>query len=325
MTGIQSSGIPHLGNIYSVILPVLYYIKKYKKNLYFIMIADLHSITNFKNNCILKQNIYSNAATWLSFNIKNKKNIFFYRQSDIKQINELFWYLNCFYPLNRLKLLHVIKNNKNNIKKYNLGILNYPILMASDILLYKINKVIIGPDQRQHIEITRKIAKILNKKNNNNFFKIPEYIIKNKIIPGINGEKMSKSKNNVINIFEKKDILEKQIMNIKTSNKSINNLCIKNIKKTVLLKIYKIITYNNKSEYKYILEKIKNNKIGFYNIKKQLFKYILYFFSKERKNFLYYINNKNIIKENLLKGKKKATKIARKNLNKIKKKMGLKI
>ncbi|WOX79107.1 tryptophan--tRNA ligase [Candidatus Shikimatogenerans bostrichidophilus] len=318
ITGIQSSGIPHIANIYSIILPTLSYIKSKKNYLFFIFIADLHSITNYKNNNTLKNNIYKNAATWLSF-LKFTKNVFFYRQSDIKEINELFWYLNCFYPFNRLKLCHVFKSNKNNL---NTGIINYPILMASDILLYDINKVIIGKDQKQHIEITRKIAKIINNKLKYNLFIIPKYKIKyNYIIPGIDGNKMSKSKNNIINIFDDKDNLNKQIMSIKTTNKSIKSINYEEIKNTILLKLYKIIT--NKEEFTSLKEKIKNNKIGFYNIKKKLYKYILYFYEKERKKYYYYINNKNIIKNILYNGYKKVNKIAKKKIFLIKKKLGL--
>ncbi|WGH25146.1 MAG: tryptophan--tRNA ligase [Candidatus Shikimatogenerans bostrichidophilus] len=327
MTGIQSNGIPHIGNIINIILPTISYINNNNnKNIFFfIMIADLHSLTNYSYPVILKKNIYINAAVWLSFNIKyNYKNVYFYRQSDIKEINELFWYLNCFYPFNRLKLSHCIKKNNTTNKTYNTGIMNYPILMASDILLYDIDKVIIGIDQKQHIEITRKIANIINKKINKNIFNIPKsLIIKKKIIPGIDGVKMSKSLNNIINIFENKDILEKQVMSIKTTNKSIYNISYKEIKNTVLLKIYKLIT--NKDEYKYIIEKIKNFNIGFYNIKKKLFNYILYRFSKERKKFIYYLNKKKLIKKILLKGFVKSKVYANKKINFIKKEIGLKI
>ncbi|WGH25329.1 MAG: tryptophan--tRNA ligase [Candidatus Shikimatogenerans bostrichidophilus] len=325
MTGIQSNGIPHIGNIINIILPTMSYIKNNKNILFFIMIADLHSLTNYSSPVILKQNLYINASVWLSFNIKyNYKNVFFYRQSDIKEINELFWYLNCFYPFNRLKLSHSIKKYNKTNKKYNTGIINYPILMASDILLYDIDKVIIGIDQKQHIEITRKIANIINKKINKNIFNIPKpLIIKTQIIPGIDGKKMSKSLNNIINIFANKDLLEKQVMSIKTTNKSIYNISYKDIKNTVLLKIYRLIT--NKEEYKYIIEKIKNFNIGFYNIKKKLFNYILYRFSKERKKFIYYLNKKKIIKEILLKGYEKSNVYAKKKINFIKKEIGLKI
>ncbi|WGH27083.1 MAG: tryptophan--tRNA ligase [Candidatus Shikimatogenerans bostrichidophilus] len=322
MTGIQSTGTPHLGNILSVILPTIKYInKKKKKNLFFILIADLHSITNYKNLFLLKDNIYKTAAVWLSL-LKRKKKIIFFRQSDIKEINELFWYLNCFYPFNRLKLSHSYKNKSN--KNINTGIINYPLLMASDILLYNINNVFIGKDQIQHIEITRKIAKIVNNKINKKIFILPKYKIKyNFIIPGIDGRKMSKSNNNFINIFDNKYILEKQIMNIKTINKSIKDITYNDIKKTILFKIYYLIS--NKEEFFFLKEKIKNNKISFITIKKMLYKYILIFYYKERKKYSYYLNNKYIIKNFLYKGFKKAKIIAKKKISFIKKKLGLNI
>ncbi|WGH24594.1 MAG: tryptophan--tRNA ligase [Candidatus Shikimatogenerans bostrichidophilus] len=321
ITGIQSSGMPHLGNIINIVLPTIKYIKDNNINKYYIMIADLHSFTIYKNKNILINNIYINAAIWLSFNIQYyNKNLFFYRQSDIKEITELFWYLNCFFPLNRLKLFHSIKNNNN----YNMGIINYPILMASDILLYNIDKVIVGIDQKQHIEITRKIAKLVNNKLNKIIFNIPKSLIfNNKLIPGIDGKKMSKSLGNIINIFANKYILEKQIMNIHTVNKNINNITYDEIKNTILLKIYKYISDND--EYSYIKDKIKNNRIGFYNIKKKLFKYILLKFNKERKLFNYYIENKKIIKKILLKGYNKIKKISKKRSYIINKELGFKI
>ncbi|WGH26055.1 MAG: tryptophan--tRNA ligase [Candidatus Shikimatogenerans bostrichidophilus] len=327
MTGIKSTGIPHIGNILSVIIPIKKIIKEKKKKKFFILIADLHSITNYKNNIILKNNIYKTAAVLLSFlNIKKYKNIFIYRQSNIKQINELFWFLNCFYSFNRIKLSHVYKDYIKKKKKINIGMINYPILMAADILLYKINKIIIGKDQIQHIEITRKIAKIINKKIRKKLFIIPKYIIKyNNIIPGIDGKKMSKSNNNIINIFENKNILEKQIMNIKTNNESIYSMSYNKIKNTILFKIYKIIINNNKEELINIKEKIKNKKIGFFTIKKMLYKYILFFYSKQRKKFLFFINNKNIINKILNKKLNKLIKIAKKNIFIIKNKLGLNI
>ncbi|MDH3004368.1 MAG: tryptophan--tRNA ligase [Candidatus Shikimatogenerans sp. JK-2022] len=323
ITGIQSNGIPHLGNFLSIILPTISLIKNNNKKKIFIMIADLHSLTNFKNNILNKEYIYINAAIWLSFNINLlQKNIYFYRQSDIKEINELFWYLNCFFPFNRLKLSHKYKNNINN--NYNVGIINYPILMASDILLLNINKVIIGRDQLQHIEYTRKIAKIFNYKFKKKIFILPKQkIFNNKIIPGIDGKKMSKSLNNTINIFNNKEKLKKQIFKIKTSNRSINKISYYKIKNTILLKIYKLLV--NKDEYIYIKEKIKSLKIGFYNIKKRLFNYIIYKFKKERKKFLFYLNNKHLIKKILYKGYKKIKQKSIKKINFIKKYLGLKI
>ncbi|WGH27598.1 MAG: tryptophan--tRNA ligase [Candidatus Shikimatogenerans bostrichidophilus] len=327
MVGIKSTGNPHIGNIYSVIIPTILYIKNNinKKKKFFIFLADLHSIINYNNKLIFKKNIYKIASTWLSFlNIKKYKNIFFYRQSDIKEINELFWILSCFYPINRVKLFHFLKKKK--INNLNLGLINYPILMASDILLFNINKVIIGKDQKQHIEITRKIANILNLKFKKKIFSLPkEKIFLKKIIIGIDGKKMSKSKNNIINILDNKYILEKQIMNIKTINKPLKLITYKEIKKTILYKIYKIITLFKKEEFINLKQKIKNKKIGFYNIKKNLYNFILNFYSKERKKYIFYLNNKKIINNFLYKNYKIIKKNVKKKILNIKKIIGLKI
>lgn len=194
LTGIQPTGNPHLGNILGVISPTIKLIKKNSSLLAFILIADLHSLTNIKNTKKLKLNIYKIVATWLSLGLKIKNTII-YKQSSIPEITELTWYLNCLMPYKRLMLGHSFKNKKTNKETINTGILTYPILMAADILIYNAKIITIGKDQLQHMEITRFIAKKFNKKTGFSF-KIPEYnlIKKSMNIIGIDGKKMSKSK-----------------------------------------------------------------------------------------------------------------------------------
>jgi len=214
LTGIQSTGIPHIGNVLGVMFPIIEIVNNSLESV-FILIADLHSLTSLKKRNNIKDYSYKIASAWLACGLKIYKAVL-YRQSDITQVTELFWYLNCFFPYQRLKLSHSFKDKK---KINNTGRFTYPILMAADILLFDSNKVYVGKDQLQHIEITRKIAKKIN-----NLIKkiliIPEAKIKkdSMSIPGIDGYKMSKSRKNTINIFYSKKEIKKQIMSIHTTN-----------------------------------------------------------------------------------------------------------
>ena len=169
LTGIQSTGTPHLGNILGAILPAIE-MSKDKKNDSFLFIADLHALTQIKNSEELKQNTYAVAATWLAFGL-DPNNTVFYRQSDVIECTELAWYLNCFYPYQRLKLAHSFKDKSNRLEDVNAGLFVYPMLMAADILLYDADFVPVGKDQLQHLEMTRDIASRINHKYGDIFTK----------------------------------------------------------------------------------------------------------------------------------------------------------
>ena len=161
LTGVQSTGTPHLGNLLGAVIPAIDLANK-KDNESFLFIADLHSLTQIKNADELKKNTLYTAAAWLSFGL-DTKNTVFYKQSDIPEVTELAWYLSCFYPYQRLTLSHSFKDKSQNLKDINSGLFNYPVLMAADILLYDANIVPVGKDQLQHLEITRNIASRFNK------------------------------------------------------------------------------------------------------------------------------------------------------------------
>ncbi|ALP70136.1 Tryptophanyl-tRNA synthetase [Candidatus Karelsulcia muelleri] len=291
LTGIQSTGIPHIGNVLGVMLPIIEIVNNsLSLESVFILIADLHSLTSLKSN--IKDYSYKIASAWLACGLKIYKAIL-YRQSDITQVTELFWYLNCFFPYRRLKLSHSFKDKK---KMNNTGMFTYPILMAADILLFDSNKVYVGKDQLQHIEITRKIAKKINNLIKNILI-IPEAKIKkdSMSIPGIDGYKMSKSRKNTINIFYSKKEIKKQIMSIHTTSY--------NDKNHMIYKIYKILSKKNS-----FLDFKK--KTAYKKAKIELYKYIINRFSYERKKYKFYLKNKKIIKSILYKGTKKASKIA---------------
>ena len=214
LTGIQSTGTPHLGNILGAILPAIEKAQN-KANDSFLFIVDLHSLTQIKDAEVLRSNTYSTAATWLAFGLDIDKTVF-YRQSDVPQVTELSWYLNCFFPFKRLELAHSFKDKADRLDDVNGGLFIYPMLMAADILLYDAEIIPVGKDQEQHIEMTRDVASRFHAKMGDTFV-LPKADIQKDtmLIPGTDGAKMSKSKGNIINIFLPEKKLRKQIMSIK--------------------------------------------------------------------------------------------------------------
>lgn len=316
LTGIQSTGIPHLGNLFSVIFPTIYLIDQ---ELYssFIFIADLHSFTNIKDPDLLKLNTYKVAATWLASGLNINKTIF-YRQSDIPEITELYWYFNCLYPYKRLKLVHSFKNKK---KDFNNGIFTYPILMAADILLYNAEIIPIGKDQLQHIEITRKIAQYFNNQIKKIFILPKEKIIEKFMsIPGTDGKKMSKSKKNIIDIFADNKIIKKQIMNIKTSNLKLEES--KNPDTDIIFNIYKIL--GNNQQIDEMKKKYISGNYGYKEAKTELYNFIIENFSKIREKFHYYMQNIDFLNDILNKGADQAREIAYLRINEIRSAIGFK-
>ncbi|HEU4788825.1 MAG TPA: tryptophan--tRNA ligase, partial [Flavobacterium sp.] len=160
LTGVQSTGTPHLGNLLGAIIPAIELSNK-PENESFLFIADLHSITQIKDGETLRANTYSTAAAWLACGLDIEK-VVFYRQSDVAQTAELSWYLSCFFPFQRLTLAHSFKDKADRLEDVNAGLFSYPMLMAADILLYDAELVPVGKDQLQHLEITRDVASRFN-------------------------------------------------------------------------------------------------------------------------------------------------------------------
>ena len=215
LTGIQSTGTPHLGNILGAIKPAIE-LANDPSNESFLFIADLHSLTQIKDGDTLRDNTYAVAAAWLAFGLDPEKTVF-YRQSDIPEVTELSWYLQCFFPYSRLTLAHSFKDKADRLEDVNAGLFTYPMLMAADILLYDANKVPVGKDQMQHLEMTRDVASRFNHKFGDTFV-LPEVMVNESTmyVPGTNGGKMSKSQNNTIDIFAEpsaiKKVINKQII-----------------------------------------------------------------------------------------------------------------
>ncbi|WXB47401.1 MAG: tryptophan--tRNA ligase [Candidatus Shikimatogenerans sp. Tmey] len=311
LLGIKNNGSLHIGHLLSIIYPAIKFLKHNKKYILLILIADLHSLT-YVNNISYNKNKYNNniykiLSIFLSLEINTKK-VLIYKQSDIKYILKIFWYLCNLYKLNRLKLTHVYKKYLNNI---NLGEFIYPILMTSDIISLNVKYVFIGNDQKQHSEISKYLIKKINIKLLNVKFNIPKFIINNKYgkILGLDYRKMSKSYKNTINIFDKKENIKKKIFKIKTNSKKLQNI---NIKKIYIYNIYKYLFKNNKNKF---LNKCKDINYNFYKIKKFVYKKILKKYKNERLRFFYYLKKKKLMKNLLLKNKYIINKIIYKNFN----------
>tara|TARA_B100000401_G_scaffold330371_1_gene229879 strand:- start:1698 stop:2663 length:966 start_codon:yes stop_codon:yes gene_type:complete len=317
LTGIQSTGTPHLGNILGAIIPAIELSKKHNDS--FLFIADLHSLTQIKDGTELKQNTYSTAATWLSFGLDPQKTIF-YKQSDIPITTELAWILSSYFPYQRLTLAHSFKDKSNDLKNVNAALFTYPMLMAADILLYDANYVPVGKDQIQHLEITRDVASKFNNLHGETLI-MPEAIVDDntKLIIGTDGQKMSKSKNNIINIFLPDNQLKKQIMSIKTDSLPIESP--KNPNKCNVFALYSLIA--NDKEVTQMKQNYENGGFGYGEAKNKLFELILETYTKQRETYKYLMQNKNEIDEILKEGSIKAKKVADEVIKRVKSKLGI--
>ena len=317
LTGIQSTGTPHLGNILGAIIPAIELSKKNNES--FLFIADLHSLTQIKDPIELKENTYSTAATWLAFGLNPQKTIF-YKQSDIPITTELAWILSSYFPYQRLTLAHSFKDKSNDLKNVNAALFTYPMLMAADILLYDANYVPVGKDQIQHLEITRNVASKFNNLHGETLI-IPEAITdeNTKLIIGTDGQKMSKSKSNIINIFLSDKQLKKQIMSIKTDSLPIES--IKNPNTCNVFKLYSLI--GNDTQVKQMKENYERGGYGYGEAKSQLFKLILETYSKQRNTYNYLMDNRSEIDQILKEGSIRAKKIADQVIKRVKSKLGI--
>jgi tryptophanyl-tRNA synthetase len=319
LTGIQSTGTPHLGNLLGAILPAIELSRK-PENESFLFIADLHSVTQIKNGKELSQNTYSTAAVWLACGLDVNK-VVFYRQSDVVQTAELSWYLSCFFPYQRLTLAHSFKDKADRLEDVNAGIFVYPMLMAADILLYDVNFVPVGKDQLQHIEFTRDVASRFNHQMGETFV-IPEPSIQKDTmyVPGTDGHKMSKSRGNIINIFLDDKLLRKQIMSIESDSTPLEDP--KNPDSCKIFALYQLL--GNKNQINTLRSKYLAGNYGYGHAKQELFELIIEKFKTEREKYNYYINNLNEIDELLNQGAIKAGIVANGVLKRVREKLGFK-
>jgi tryptophanyl-tRNA synthetase len=317
LTGVQSTGTPHLGNLLGAIIPAIE-LSNNPANESFLFIADLHSITQIKDGKTLRENTYSTAAAWLACGLDVNK-VIFYRQSDVPQTAELSWYLSCFFPFQRLTLAHSFKDKSDRLDDVNAGLFSYPMLMAADILLYDAEFVPVGKDQLQHLEITRDVASRFNHQMGETFV-IPEAKIQkdSMLIPGTNGGKMSKSANNIINIFLDDKALRKQVMSIETDSTPLE--APKNPETCNAFAIYSLLANEEQ------IAKMKANYLvgnyGYGHAKQALFELIVEKFKTEREQYNYYMNNLAEVDDLLKIGAEKAGIVAKGVLARVRVKLG---
>ncbi|WP_075340436.1 tryptophan--tRNA ligase [Tenacibaculum agarivorans] len=317
LTGVQSTGTPHLGNLLGAILPAIEMANQ-PENESFLFIADMHSLTQIKDGNLLRENTYSTAATWLACGIDINKTVF-YRQSDIPEVTELTWYLNCYFPYQRLTLAHSFKDKADRLEDVNAGLFTYPMLMAADILLYDAEIVPVGKDQLQHLEMTRDVANRLNNVVGETLVppqaKIQEHT---QLVPGVDGEKMSKSRDNVINIFLPDKKLRKQVMKIQTDSTPLEDP--KDPDTDNVFALYKLLA--TEEQIAEMRANYEGGNYGYGHAKQALYELIIDKFADIRAKYNHYMENKNEIDEALAIGAEKARKVAQDVLQRVRTKVG---
>ena len=318
LTGIQSSGKPHLGNILGAILPGIK-LSEQKENESLFFIADLHSLTTIKDAEFRTQNTYAVAAAWLAFGFDTEKNMF-YRQSRIPEVTELTWYLNCHTPFPMLQNAHSFKDKANKLADVNAGLFTYPVLMASDILMYDSNIVPVGKDQQQHLEMTRDIAKSFNHLYGEEVFVIPEVKIDEAVmtVPGTDGLKMSKSYGNTIDIFLPEKKLRKNVMSIVTDSTPLEEP--KDPDTCNVFSLYKLLASKEQTEE--MRQNYLGGNYGYGHAKQALFELIMDKYTKERTLFDEYMGHPDAIETKLKEGEEKARVIGLSVLNRVRKVLG---
>ena len=317
LTGVQSTGTPHLGNLLGAVLPAIAMADQ-PENESFLFIADLHSLTQIKDGDLLREHTFNTAAAWLACGLDTNKTVF-YKQSDVSQVTELNWYLSCFFPYQRLTLAHSFKDKTDHLSEVNAGLFSYPMLMAADILLYDAEIVPVGKDQLQHLEMTRDVAARFNNQQRETFVLPKAQIQKDaQIIPGTDGQKMSKSKNNTINVFLPEKKLRKQIMGIQTDSTPLEGP--KDPDTCNVFALYSLL--GTEQQISDLRTLYSAGGMGYGHAKQALFELILDSFAEARTKFDYYQNNPAEVAIALTKGAEKAKVIATDVMMRVRSKIG---
>lgn len=318
LTGIQATGTPHLGNLLGAIIPAIE-LSKHSESESFLFIANMHTLTQIKNAEDLRRNTYEIAAAWLACGLDTEKT-YFYRQSDIPEVCELSWYLSCFFPYQRLTLAHSFKDKADRLEDVNVGLFTYPILMAADILLYDAEIVPVGKDQLQHLEMARDVGARFNHQMGE-VFVLPKAELQEstKYVPGTDGNKMSKSRGNIINVFLPEKQLKKQIMSIETDSTPLEEP--KNPDTCKVFTIYSLIAELEQTEE--LRKKYLAGNFGYGHAKTELFQLILEKFKKERETFDYYMNHLDELEAKLQEGAAKTRAVAAETLKRVRESLGM--
>jgi tryptophanyl-tRNA synthetase len=318
LTGIQSTNVPHLGNILGAILPAIEMSRRANTES-LLFIADMHTLTAVKNAAFVRESTKAVAATWLAFGLDTSGTVF-YRQSRVPQVTELTWYLDCFTPFPMLANAHSFKDKSDRLSDVNAGLFIYPVLMAADILLYDAHKVPVGKDQVQHLEITADIARAFNHKTGKDVFVIPEAITDSRvmIVPGTDGQKMSKSYNNFINLFLPEKELKKVVMSVVSDSKSLEEP--KDPSADNTFRLYALLASAEQTEA--MRQNYLKGGFGYGHAKTALFELILDKFSEQRKTFNHLMSNPSLLEKELSIGEERASKMANEKLKQVREVLG---
>ena len=317
LTGIQSTGTPHLGNLLGAILPAIEMANQSEDDS-FLFIADLHALTQIKDSSQTKTNTYATAAAWLACGLDPQKTVF-YRQSDVPQVTELAWYLNCFFPFSRLSLAHSFKDKADQLEDINAGLFTYPMLMAADILLYDSHQVPVGKDQLQHLEMTRDVANRFHSQFGETFL-LPEAVLQesNMYVKGTDGGKMSKSKNNIIDVFLPEKQLRKQVMGIATDSTPLEEP--KDPESCTVFSLYRMVA--EETAVKQMRLQYESDGFGYGHAKQALLEILLNKFAQARTHFDKLMAKPQQMDKILQQGAIKAQSVANQTLSRVRKSLG---
>ena len=317
LTGIQSTGVPHLGNVLGAIRPAIA-LSRDASNESFLFIADLHSLPQIKDPALLRGNTNGGAAAWLACGLDTDRTVF-YRQSDVPEVTELAWYLGCFFPYSRLALAHSFKDKADRLEDVNAGLFTYPMLMAADILLYDAHIVPVGKDQKQHLEITRDVAERFNHLMGETFV-LPEAGIDEQvmIVPGTDGEKMSKSRNNLLRIFAPEKELKKEVMGIVTDSTPMEEP--KDPEGNTVYQLFRLVAPADAVTD--MATKFRAGGYGYGHAKKALLEVLLDGFRTERETFDRLMSDPAELDRQLKTGADKARNVASGVLKRVREKLG---
>jgi tryptophanyl-tRNA synthetase len=278
----------------------------------------MHSLTQIKDGELLRYNTHAIASAWLAFGLDIDKTVF-YRQSDVPQTAELTWYLSCFFPYQRLTLAHSFKDKADRLEDVNAGLFNYPMLMAADILLYDAEIVPVGKDQLQHLEITRDVAARFHNQMGETFVmpqaKVGEHTM---YVPGTDGEKMSKSRGNIINLFQGDKELRKQVMAIKTDSTPLEEP--KDPETDHVFALYSLLA--DPPQVEGMRANYLGGHYGYGHAKQALYELLLERFSVARERYDYFMAHREEVDRALAQGAEKARKVADGVLERVRAKLG---
>jgi tryptophanyl-tRNA synthetase len=317
LSGIQPTGRPHLGNYFGMMQPALQL--QHEGEAYY-FIADYHTLTAIHNAAELRDNVRNCAIDFLACGLDPEKSVFF-RQSDVPEHTELAWILSTLTPVPMLENATSFKDKVARGMVPNTGLFTYPVLMAADILIYDSDKVPVGKDQKQHLEMARDIASKFNATFGEGLLKIPAPLIREAtgIIPGLDGQKMSKSYGNSVGLFDEEKALKKKIMGITTDSTPVESP--KPTENSTILTFYKLVA--TPEEYQAMEEDFRRGGIGYGEFKKRLLERIWTFFAPAREKRAEIVSKKNYVEDVLQAGAARARAVARRTLDRVRHAVGL--